>query len=73
MRIDEEHIPRKVWRPDIPRKNEGRTSGNKMERRVPTGHGKYWTESGRGDGLGVGRSSVIPATLYDGKSQGTGK
>ena len=33
---------------------------------------KNWTESGRGDGQGDGgeeRSSVIPATLHDGKSQ----
>ena len=54
------------------REKEERTTENKMERRVSTRFEKYWTESGRGDGTGrcgEERSSVIPATLHDGKSQ----
>ena len=35
---------------DIPRKTEERMTENKMERRVPMRHDKYWTESGKGDG-----------------------
>ena len=34
------------------REKEGRTTENKMERRVPMRHEKYWTESGRGYGQG---------------------
>ena len=34
------------------REKEERIIKNKMERRVPTRHGTYWTESGRGDGQG---------------------
>ena len=54
------------------RETEERTTENKMERRMPTRFEKYGTESGRGDGQGgvlEERSSVIPATLHDGKSQ----
>ena len=39
------------------REKEERTTENKMERRMPTIFAKFW------------RSSVIPATLHDGKSQ----
>ena len=39
---------------------------NKMKRRVPTRHEKYWTESGQG----VGRSLVISVILYDRKIWG---
>ena len=74
MRRDGEHILRKVFKADIPlREKEERTTENNMERRVSTGFEKYWTESGRArrrtGRCGEERSSVIPATLHDGKSQ----
>ena len=69
MRTDEEHILRKVLGMDAPGKKEERMTENKMERRMPTRLEKYCAESGRGR-CGEGRSSVIPATLHDGKSQG---
>ena len=48
MGRDGEHILRRVWRADIPGKRKrGRTTENKMERRVSTRFEKYWTESGR--------------------------
>ena len=47
------------------RKDDEWPDENKMERRVPSRLEKYWTESGKGGGHGVERSSVIPATLCD--------
>ena len=48
-RRDEEHIPRKVLRMDIPWK---RKTENKMERRMTKRLIKYMTENGRGDRQG---------------------
>ena len=40
-----------------------------MDRRVPTRHEKEWTRRRTGR-YGEGKSSVIPATIHDEKSQG---
>ena len=54
MRPDEEHILLKERVDDgiHTREKEERTTENKMERWVPMGHEKYWTENGREDGQG---------------------
>ena len=52
MRIDKEHILRKVFGTDIPRK-EVRTAENKIERcNIQWDLDKYWIERKRGDGQG---------------------
>ena len=50
------------------REEEEGTTENKMEIRMSTRFEKYWTERRTGR-CGEERSSVIPASLYDGKSQ----
>ena len=71
MRRDDEHIPRKVLRADIPGKRKrGRPKTrwqDACQRDLKsTGLRAGARRTGR---CGEGRSSVIPATLHDGKSQ----
>ena len=63
IRRDEEHMLRRVLRTAA---ITGETKKMRWKRCAPMRLENYWTESGRGNG----RSSVIPATVYDGISQG---
>ena len=63
-------MTRKVLRTDVPGKRE---RGQKIRRKDASQRDMKRTglgAGGQGDGRGVGRSSVIPATLDDRKSQG---